>query len=332
MPELRQNLATREWVIIATERAKRPHHYVQPQQHILTEAEMPYDPTCPFCPGHEELDLEIERMPVTGPWQTRVVTNKFPALSSEGELVRTFDGVHRCIFGLGYHEIVVEHPSHNTTLALMLPTEIDQVLQTFYNRGWDIQRDARIEQLIFFKNHGVQAGATLKHPHSQIVALPVVPNSIRYRIEEARRYFDDNGECVYCVMMRDELEKSIRVVEASQHFVAFALYASSSPFHVWVMPRQHNVSFLFAQKEELADLAQILRRVLRRLYRGLRDPAYNLIIRTAPAKEIGKDYLHWYVTLVPRLSSPAGFELGSGMFINTALPEESAGFLREVEI
>jgi UDPglucose--hexose-1-phosphate uridylyltransferase len=332
MPELRQNLATREWVIIATERAKRPHDYVQPQQHIPTEAQPIYDPVCPFCPGNEELDLEIERAPATGPWQTRVVTNKFPALLREGELNRTFDGVHRCIFGVGYHEIMVEHPHHNTTLALMSPAEIEHVLQIFYSRGWEIMRDPRIEQIIFFKNHGIQAGASLKHPHSQLIALPVVPNEIRYRIEEARRYFDDNGQCVYCVMMQDELEKGTRVVEMSDHFAAFALYASPSPFHLWVMPRQHRVSFLFSQKKELADLSQILHNVLRRLYLGLRDPSYNLVIRSAPAKEISKDYLHWYVAIVPRLSSAAGFELGSGMFINPALPEESAAFLREVEI
>jgi UDPglucose--hexose-1-phosphate uridylyltransferase len=332
MPELRQNLATRDWVIIANERAKRPHDYIEPERHLTTETQPFYDSTCPFCPGSEELDLEVERLPETGPWQTRVVDNKFPALSKEGDLTRTFDGVHRCIFGLGYHEIVVENPRHNTTLALMTPAEIMVVLQTFYNRGWAITRDSRMEQIIYFKNHGVRAGATLKHPHSQIIALPVVPNTIRHRIEEARRYFDDNGECVYCVMMQDELEKGLRIVETNDHFVAFVLYAASSPFHIWIVPRQHSVSFLYARKDELADLAQILHSMLRRLYLGLRDPNYNLVIRTAPVKEISNDYLHWYVTIIPRLSRTAGFELGSGMFINPSLPEESAAFLREVNI
>jgi UDPglucose--hexose-1-phosphate uridylyltransferase len=331
MPELRQNMATREWVIIATERAKRPHDYIESSQPPSLEAQTFYDPGCPFCPGNEEMDLEIERMPVTGPWQTRVIANKFPALSRGGDLTRTFDGVCRWIFGVGYHDIVVEHPEHNTSLALMRPAEIEKVLHTFYSRGWEIMRDARMEQIIYFKNYGARAGATLKHPHSQIIALPVVPNDIRNRIEEARRYFDDNGECVYCVMMRDELEKGLRIVETSPNFVAFVLYAAPSPFHFWIMPRQHSVSFLFAQKEELADLAQILHNVLRRLYLGLRDPSYNLVIRAAPAKEMNTDYLHWYVSIIPRLSNPAGFELGSGMYINPTLPEESAAFLREVK-
>lgn len=332
MPELRQNMVTRDWVIIATERAKRPHDYIEPEQHVMTETQALYDPTCPFCPGAEEPDMELEPLPVTGSWQTRVIANKFPALSKEGTPTRTFDGVHRCIVGVGYHEVVIEHPHHNTTLALMQPSEIRPVLQNFYNRGWVIMQDTRIEQIVYFKNHGARAGASLKHPHSQIIALPVVPNDIRHRTEEARRYFDDNGACVYCVMMQDELDRGLRIVEVNEHFVAFVLYAALSPFHIWILPRQHSVSFLYTQNDAWANLAQIIGNVLRRIYVGLRDPNYNLIIRTAPAKEISNDYLHWYITIVPRLSGMAGFELGSGMFINPSLPEESAAFLREVNI
>jgi UDPglucose--hexose-1-phosphate uridylyltransferase len=227
---------------------------------------------------------------------------------------------------------VVEHPRHNTTLALMTSEEIKYVLETFYSRGWSIRKDSRIEQIIYFKNHRERAGASLKHPHSQIIGLPVVPTDIRHRIEEARRYFDDFGECVFCVMMRDELQKKVRLVTENSHFVAFVLYAAPSPFHVWVLPRQHSVSFLYSQPDEIAALADILRIVSRKLYIGLNDPAYNLIIRSAPVKEISNDYLHWYVTIIPRLSRTAGFEMGSGMFINPALPEESAAFLRKVKL
>jgi len=332
MPELRQNMATKEWVILADERAKRPDEYIEPQTHVSTESQPPYENHCPFCPGNEEIDLEIERMPPSDVWLTRVVHNKFPALSIEGKLKRTFDGVHRRISGVGHHEIVVDHPQHNTTLALMTPTEIKSMLETFYSRGWGIRKDSRIEQIIYFKNHRERAGASLRHPHSQIIGLPVVPTDIRHRIEEARRYFDDNGECVFCVMMSDELSKKERLVAESEHFVAFVLYAAPSPFHTWIIPRQHSVSFLYSQPDEMADLAYLMRDVVRRLYIGLHDPAYNLIIRSAPVKEISNDYLHWYVTIIPRLSRTAGFELGSGMYINPSLPEESAAFLRQVEI
>ena len=332
MPELRQNLATKEWVIIANERAKRPDEYIQSQRHVVTETRTFYDANCPFCPGNEELDLEIERTPAVGEWQTRVVGNKYPALLREGELARTFDGVHRQITGVGYHEIVVEHPHHNTTLALMTVEEVKYVLEAFYSRGWSIRKDPRVEQIVYFKNHGEQAGASLRHPHSQIIGLPVVPNNIRHRIEEARRYFDDNGECVYCTMIQDELKKKVRLVAMSDHFVAFVLYAAPSPFSTWIVPLQHSVSFVYSHQDEMEDLAGILRKVLRKLYIGLRDPSYNLIIRSAPVKEISNDYLHWYVSLVPRLSRTAGFELGSGMFINPSMPEECAAFLRDVKV
>lgn len=332
MPELRQNIVTKEWVIIATERARRPHDFAQPRTHTPIEAEPVHDPNCPFCPGNEELDLEIERWPEASPWQTRVVHNKYPALSRDGSLRRTYNQVNRWMSGIGYHEIVVDHPHHNTTWALMTPEEIQTVLKTFYRRGWSIREDSRMEQIIYFKNHGEQAGASLKHPHCQIISLPIVPSNIRQRNEEARRYFDDYGECVYHVMLRDELEKGERIVATSKHFVALLVYAASSPFHLWIIPRFHSVSFLYSQPEHIADLAIILRDITRRLYIGLRDPSYNLIIRSAPIKEISNDYLQWYVTIVPRLSRAAGFELGSGMFINPALPEESAEFLRNIEI
>jgi len=332
MTELRQNMATKEWVIIANERAKRPDQYIADHSHATTEMQAEFDPDCPFCPGNEELDLGVEQLPPTGDWKTRVVYNKYPALSREGDPARTFDGVHRRISGVGHHEIMVEHPLHNKTLALMTPDEIKLVLETFYSRGWSIRRDSRIEQIVYFKNHGERAGASLKHPHSQIIGLPVVLTNIRHRIEEARRYFDDNGKCVFCTMMADELDKKERLVAVNDHFVAFILYAAPSPFHIWILPRQHSVSFLYSQPDEITALSEMLWLVLRKLYVGLHDPAYNLIIRSAPVKEISNDYLHWYVTIIPRLSRTAGFEMGSGMFINPALPEESAAFLSNIEV
>jgi len=332
MAELRQNMVTKEWVIIADERGKRPDDYIESHQRTITETQAFYDEKCPFCPGNEERDLEIECFPSDNDWQTRVIYNKYPALSKEGELLRTFNGVQRSISGVGHHEIVVESPRHNTTLALMKPEEVELHLKTFYSRGWGIRKDTRIEQVIYFKNHGERAGASLKHPHSQIIGLPVVPNNIRARLDEARRYLDDTGNCAYCVMMEDELKNKVRLVTVSDHFVALVLYAAPSPFHTWIIPRKHSVSFLYSQPDEIADLARVLRDVLRRLYIGLRDPAYNFIIRSAPVKEISNDYLHWYVTIVPRLSRTAGFELGSGIFINPAIPEESAAFLRKVKV
>lgn len=333
MSEIRQNMATKEWVIIATERAKRPEDFANWAVRSISESLPPYDSDCPFCLGNEEgPDMELLRLPQTGPWQLRVVKNKYPALGLDGEWQRRFDGVNRWISGVGYHEVVVEAPLHNTSLALQAPEQIRHALQAFQMRGGAMAQDSRIEHVIYFKNHGPRAGTSLAHPHSQIIGLPVVPYDVRARIEEARRYFDDTGNCVYCVMMEDELRKRERVIMENQGFVVFLPYAAFSPFHTWIMPRQHEASFLQAPGRILEDLADVLHRLLRKLYRGLNDPDYNFVLRSMPLKQRHDDYVHWYMTIIPRVTQSAGFELGSGMFINTALPEASAAFLRSISV
>ncbi|HEY86014.1 MAG TPA: HIT domain-containing protein, partial [Chloroflexi bacterium] len=306
--------------------------YKEAKNRTFTDEFPEHDPDCPFCPGNEELDLETERISRSGEWQVRSVYNKYPALMKDEKLVRSFDGVQRLMTGAGHHEVLIEHPKHNTCPALMTPAENAAAIELFYNRGWAIQKDARIEQIIYFENHGRRAGASLQHPHGQIIALPVVPRDIRRMAGEAWRYFDDTGECVFCMMLKEELQREERLVAETEHFVAFVLYAALSPFHIWIFPRRHSVNFLYTTAEERADLGGILRNVLRRLYIGLRDPAYNTLIRTAPVKQLDNEYFHWYISIVPRLSRTAGFELGSGMFINPTLPEACAAFLRGVRL
>jgi UDPglucose--hexose-1-phosphate uridylyltransferase len=330
MPELRQNVVTKEWVIIATERAKRPEEFVQPGKERV-EDRPAHVANCPFCPGNEELDLERLRQPAEGDWMVRVVGNRYPALREEGERVRRFESLNPSIDGVGYHEVVVESRRHNTSPATEELAEVERTLHAFQVRGRAFRADERIEQIVIFKNHGVTAGASLLHPHAQMLGLPVVPYTIRARMEEARRYFDDQGECVICRMRKEELHAGARVVVASEHFDAFVPFAAFSPFHLWIIPRRHQASFLDAASEELRDLALVLRDVLRRVYVGLNDPDYNYVIRSAPDREADSKYLHWYVAVVPRVTRSAGFEMGTGMFINTALPEESARFLRSLD-
>ncbi|MBE2232433.1 MAG: DUF4931 domain-containing protein [Anaerolinea sp.] len=334
MPELRQNMATKQWVIISTERARRPEEFVDWSQRPTHESLESYDPHCPFCVGNEEgPEMELLRLPQDNPqWQVRVVKNRFPALSQQGDRVREFDGVHRAISGVGYHEVVVEAREHNTTPALLTEEELALTLLAFQMRGVVMSLDDRIEHVIYFKNHGVRAGASLLHPHSQIIGLPVAPYDVRMRDEEARRHFDDTGCCVFCAVLEDELRDRRRVIAENDDYVAFVPYAALSPFHVWIVPREHHSSFLMVSPISLQRLAGLARDVLRRLYFGLNDPDYNIIVRTAPVKAWYADYLHWYVSLIPRVSQSAGFELGSGMYINTALPEASAAFLRSVSI
>ena len=328
MPEIRQNIATKEWVIIASERSKRPEQFITNTRPVTGDLPA-HDTSCPFCPGNEEgPEFEVLRVPTTGPWQLRVLRNRYPAVGLEGDPQRHFHGVERSINAVGFHEVVVESPLHNTTPALQSDGELAWTLFTLQKRARDIARDSRIEHILVFKNHGPSAGASIAHPHSQIIGLPIVPHNTRNRMEEARRYFDDTGHCVYCHMLAEELKEGTRVVAENAHHVALVPYAASTPFHVWLMPKRHRHSFLGVPLEEIEALAALLRLIAHKLYVGLRDPDYNFMLRSAPMHEPGRDYTHWYISIVPRLSTTAGFELGSGMRINVAVPEESAAFLR----
>jgi UDPglucose--hexose-1-phosphate uridylyltransferase len=331
MPEIRQNIATREWVIIATERAKRPEQFVrEPRERVIDRPD--FAPDCPFCPGNEELDLEYLRLPERGDWSARVLGNRYPALQQRGTLQPQFSRLGHALAGIGYHDVVVESRLHNTCPALETREEITLTLQANRLRGQTLHLDPRVAQIIYFKNHGVAAGASLLHPHTQILALPVVPHSIEDRIETARRHYSAHWECVICRMRSEEEHEGVRMLSQTEHFSTFVPYAALSPFHIWIVPHRHTACFVDANDAELEDLARVMRDVLRRLHFGLGDPDYNYVIRTAPRRERTAPYLHWYVSVIPRVTRQAGFELGSGMYINTALPEASAEFLRGLRL
>ncbi|MCO6450669.1 MAG: galactose-1-phosphate uridylyltransferase [Caldilineales bacterium] len=330
MPHLRQNLVTRQWVIVSTERAKRPHSLTAEEPALPVDLP-PYDPECPFCLGNDGADeREYLQLPDDGPWQVRVLANKYPALDRDAVEERGFDGVERIMSGFGYHEVVIEGRRHNLCPATDDPTMLAHVFRAFQLRGNSIGEDNRIEYIQYFKNHGRAAGASLHHPHSQLIALPVVPGSARLRAERARSYFDDIGHCVFCKVLAEEIERNQRVVAINEHAVAFVLYAALSPFHIWVMPRRHMANFLEATEDDVRGVTDCLHQVLRLLHQGLNDPPFNYVLRSCPLHDRGREYLHWYVSVVARISTSAGFELGSGMFINPVLPEHSAAFLREV--
>lgn len=331
MSELRLNLITRDWVVIATERAKRPHEFAQSAQQSSPLPEFRLN--CPFCVGNECLEQkEVLRLMGQTGWQVRVVPNKYPALSNEEDRTRSLHGNFQSMVGFGVHEVVIEHPRHDLIIARMSVADINCILQVYRQRYAQIRLDPRIEAIILFKNHGAKAGTSLEHPHSQIVATPIVPHQLRNRLAEAMRYFDDCGECLFCQTMKDELESGQRIVCETEHFVAFIPFAALSPFHTWIFPRRHMSSYDETTDAELSDLALILRNVMAKLYYGLNNPDYNYTIRSVPTREQYTEYFHWYLAIVPRVSNAAGFELGSGMYINTALPEESAAFLRAINI
>ncbi len=331
MPELRHNVLTREWVIIATERAKRPDQFVKKQTDKKTIPT--FDPACPFCPGNEKMTpAETYVVPDTKGWRVRVAPNKFAALAYEGERRRFVQGIQRTVTGVGIHEVIIETPDHSKTTALLTDRQVETIIQTYLNRFKFATADPRVEQVTIFKNHGEAAGTSLEHPHSQLIATPVITSQLRERLINALEHFDEFGECIFCRVRELELKDGSRLVQETEHFSSFVQYAALTPFSILIMPHRHMACFDEINDAEAADLAHNLRVTLAKLYRGLGDPDYNYVVRTAPHEYTGVKYYHWYVSIIPRLTKMAGFELGSGMFINGSLPEENASFLRGIKI
>lgn len=328
MSELRYNPISRDWVIIATERAKRPDQFRR--QAKEAQALPPHEASCPFCPGNEVSGEETFRIGDAGSWSVRAVYNKFPALCSSGSPERQIDGIYNSIAGYGDHEVIIEHPRHDMTIALMADEDVERIIRAYRSRYQALSAMKGIESITVFKNHGSAAGASIAHPHSQVIATPIVPPLLRNRVETAAHFFDFAGRCLFCQVMDQEVSEGVRMVHESDHFVTFMPYAGASPFFMSIFPIEHAPSFGSITDAQVKDLAAHLRTVLWKLYHGLGNPDFNYTIRSVPVKEGGIEYYHWFISLIPRISQAAGFELGSGIFINTALPEESAQFLRAV--
>lgn len=328
MQELRLNLITREWVIIQTERAKKPEEFRQRRD---KRYQPEYLDSCPFCPGNEQkTPSEIMRLPADGQWKVRVIPNRLAALSGEGERTRINKGLKHLVTGVGRHEVIIESARHDMTMAFLDAGEVQDILSVYKSRFTEVFKDPRIEHVIIFKNHGTASGTTLRHPHSQLVGTPVTPFQVRNRVEEAMRYFDNTGECLVCASLKDELDDGRRIILETEHFVSFIPYAALSAFHTWIFPRRHTASFADITDDELKDLAINLKTTLGKLYHGLDDPDFNYIIRSESPYQYRLEYFHWYISIVPRLVQTAGFELGSGMYMNNSIPEEVAGYMRKV--
>lgn len=333
MSELRLNQATGEWVVFAPERARRPEDF-QRQNPEWTHQEATWSGHCPFCPG-QDARTPGETLCLTdsvGNWQVRAFPNRYPAVSPGARPLPEGEEMSRSLRGVGHHEVIAESPLHNTTLGLMSATRVGLVLRAWRQRYRTFWLQPETEHVVIFKNHGRSAGCSLKHPHSQVVALPVTPLQVLQRLEVSNRYYHQHGRCVFCDELEWELRQEKRIICQSAGFVAYVPYASFSPFSIWVVPRRHHSSFANLSDLELEELATMLQALLARLYHGLGDPDYNLVIRSTHPEIMGARMCHWYLTIVPRLTRMAGFELGTGMFINTSIPESDAEFLRRVAL
>jgi UDPglucose--hexose-1-phosphate uridylyltransferase len=333
MPELRQDPITGRWVIISTERQKRPDDFrIEPVTILGREH-------CPFCPGHEAMTppeiyaIRAEgTLPNTPGWNVRVIPNKYPALQVEGTVDRQGEGMFDRMNGIGAHEVIIETPDHDRPLVLMSEPEIERVFWACRERMIDLKRDFRLRYILIFKNHGAAAGATLAHPHSQLIALPIVPDYVRVEIDGARRHFAVKERCVFCDVIHQERADGRRVIEENADVIALAPYAPRFAFETWLLPRRHGSRFEEAERHEYASLARALKAVLQRLDRALESPAYNLIVHTSPFSENVAHEYHWHVEIMPKLTRVAGFEWGTGFYINPTSPEEAARVLRAVTV
>ncbi len=328
MSEFRQNFITKEWVIIATERARRPDQFVE------RRAERPplpdHDPSCPFCPGNESLTGEETYRVEGASWSVRAVRNKFAPLDPRSQTQREYAGKFLSSGGFGIAEVIIESPLHNRTLAMMAPREAEAILRAMLARYQSLAAVPNISLITLFKNHGARAGTSLEHAHAQIIATPIIPPHVRDPFQKAMLHFDTFGICGYCEMLEEEIRQERRIVHANRSFVVSCPFASRTPFEVRIIPRRHAASFAWIAAEELEDFAEALSVTLRKLNGALDSPDYNFIIRSSPIGDEDVRYLHWYFLLIPKITTPAGFELGTGIYINTAYPEECAEYLRSM--
>ena len=330
MPELRKDPVSGRWVIISIERGKRPSDFgmrVSPKKGGF----------CAFCNGNERttppeiLAFRTDgSKPDTPGWTLRVVSNKFPALNVGGDLDRKGDGIFDKMNGVGAHEVIIESPEHNLTLSTMPLKSVEDALWAFHQRITDLKNDKRIKYVLVFKNEGDDAGASLEHTHSQLIGLPIVPQLVEEEINHAKQYHEYKERCIFCDIIDQEAADKTRIISENEDFIVLAPFAPRSPFETMILPKKHASSF--APNGSFMLLAEILQRTLKQIDKVLDMPPYNLMIHTSPFENETNDYYHWHIEILPKLTKIAGFEWGSGFYMNPTPPEEAAKFLREAEL
>jgi UDPglucose--hexose-1-phosphate uridylyltransferase len=331
MPELRKDPIIGRWVIISTDRGKRPSSFGNIPKH--EEPKM-----CPFCPGNESSTppeimayRESGSQPNKPGWFLRVISNKYPALRIEGVLNREPKGLYDRMNGIGAHEVIIETPNHAKDLADLSVDEIKNVLWAFRDRSLDLQKDRRFKYILIFKNHGEAAGASLEHSHSQLIATPIVPKRVTEEIAGAEKYYEFKERCIFCDIIRQELSEKERIVNDYGDFITFEPFASRFPFETWLLPKQHSSHWTDMSSDVYIYLAEALKDTLNRLRIALNNPPFNFIIHTAPIGGEYDDVYHWHIEIIPKLTKVAGFEWGSGFYINPTRPEDAAAFMKEID-
>lgn len=336
--EIRKDITRDDWVVIATSRSKRPDNFAQERpkpQKIPT-----YKKDCPFCnltkfPQSPDV-LRLPNDPST--WQIHIFSNLYPAFSPRPEFRTWQTGPYQALDAVGFHELLATRHHHQEDHALTIK-EHALVLEALWLRYRQLMVEPSVNYIQIIKNHGPEAGGSLEHPHHQIFTVPILPNDVSKMLYASENYYQKNHQVVFAAIETFEREQRERLVWENDHFLMFCPYASRVPFETWILPKRPNPFFEDIDPSERESLAAALQQLFRRLYYGLNDPPYNYYIHSAPCDDTGfvcnrETFRHfrWHIEVLPRLSKFGGFELGTGLEINTALPEESAKFLREVEI
>ena len=294
---------------------------------------------CPFCPGNESHtphEVLAYREPGTEPdrpgWRLRVISNRYPALKIEGSLDRAPHGIYDRMNGVGAHEVIIETPEHAFDMVDMTDVQVRDVLWSYRERMADLERDTRFKHIIVFKNYGEAAGASLEHSHSQLIATPIVPKRVQEEVNGAKRYHEFKERCIFCDIIRQEITDRERIVKDHDAFITFVPFASRFPFETCIMPKSHQASFLEMSDHEYTVLARCLKDTMLRMKLALDNPPFNYVLHTRPLSREYHDYYHWHFEIIPRLTKTAGFEWGTGFYINPTPPEESAAYLRQIDI
>ena len=327
MSELRKDPVVDRWVIISDDPVRSPD--VRPAR-PGTDMEA----LCPFCPGNEYLcppEILANRPDYAGPtdssWNLRVVPNRSPLLMVEEEYGRMGEGLYDKMTGVGANEVFIETSEHGTRQSRMSPNQIENLFWAYRDRIIDLRKDSRMRCVFIYKNCGPFAGATLDHSYSLLMALPIVPRAISDEIEGARRHYRAKERCIFCDVVRQEIDRDARLVTETTYFIAIEPFAPRLPFETWIMPKRHAPRYESIEPAEVRDLSLIFKDVLERLDAGLCRPDYNYYIHTAPADNGCDPFFHWHMEILPRLTPRTGLEWGAELYFNATPPEEAASFL-----
>lgn len=292
----------------------------------------------------EILAVRKEDTSADGPgWSVRVVPNKYPALGIEGDLDRRGLGIFDTMNGVGAHEVIIESPDHDIPLSELSDQHVERILLTWQDRIRDLRKDERFRYILVFKNHGMSAGASLAHPHTQLIATPVTPLNVARELESCRVHFNAKERCLYCDIIAQELAIGDRIVHIDEKYVVMTPFASRFPFETLIAPLHHQHDFTSVAPEDMSSLARTLKATLQKLKISLNDPPYNFVLHNSPSTEsiyprrpgywetLKYDF-HWHIEVIPSLTKVAGFEWGTGFYINPTTPEDAAEYLRNVDL